>query len=204
MSEKDPKLPPSASTPSLSSSGLPVSDRSLERVLGAVAQAIEGCSTVARMIHAVTKMIHDEVTEQGKLSMARHEMAIKMLGRMRVELATLTDQFRTLITSNEIQLGATVEAKDALARTREKLEEAAKDMQDVTGQHALLLSDAADEEGHAPKAVRVFAVKVTNFVWPFAMRTGKGALLWGLKLLAGSAALGGVAKLLHAALAGIL
>jgi len=144
------------------------------------------------MIHAVTKMIHDEVTREGKLSMSRHEMAIKMLGKTRVELATLTDQFRTLITSNSIQLGATVEAKQALDRTREKIETAAKD---ITDQHELMRVE--DEEGDAPKSVRVFVVKVTNFVWPVAVRGGKAAALWGVKLLAGSTALAGLAKILH-------
>lgn len=194
VSEKDEKLPPLESTSSLSSSGLPASDRSLERVLGAIDKTIQSFT-------AVVRMVYEEVTSQGKLNLARHEMAIKLLGKMRVELATLTDQLRTLVTSNDIQLGATVEAKDALDRTREKLEEAAKDMQDATGQHALMASEA-DEDGNAPKAVRVFAVKTANFLWPVAMRTGKEALLWGVKLLAGSTALAGLAKILHDVIAG--
>ena len=164
----------------------------MERVLGAVAAAIEGCSTVARMIHQVTKAIHDEVTSQGKLSMARHEMAIKMLGKMRVELATLTDQLSSVVTSNNIQLGATVEARDALVRTREKIEEAAKD---ITDSHELMRAEGEGEAGNAPKSVRVFVVKVTNFVWPVAVRGGKAAALWGVKLLAGSTALAGLAKI---------
>ena len=190
MSEKDPKLPPLESSSSLSASGLPASDRSLERVLGAVAAAIEGCSTVARMIHQVTKAIHDEVTSQGRISMARHEMVFKMLGKTRVELATLTDQLSSVVTSNSIQLGATVEAKNALVRTREKLEEAAQDIQEATGQHALQMAEA---EGDAPK----WSHRALNFVWPSAVRTGKAAALWGVKLLAGSTALGGIAKIIH-------
>ena len=144
---------------------------------------------------AVAKMIYDEVSSQGKLNMARHEMAIKLLGKMRVELATLTDQLRTLVTSNSIQLGATVEARDALTRTREKLEEAAQDMQDATGQHALQMAEA---EGDAPK----WSHRALNFVWPAAVRTGKAAAVWGLKLLAGSTVLGGIAKIIHDLLAG--
>jgi len=190
VSEKDPKLPPLESSSSLSASGLPASDRSLERVLGAVAAAIEGCSTVARMIHQVTKAIHDEVTSQGRISMARHEMVFKMLGKTRVELATLTDQLSSVVTSNSIQLGATVEAKNALVRTREKLEEAAQDIQEATGQHALQMAEA---EGDAPK----WSHRALNFVWPSAVRTGKAAALWGVKLLAGSTALGGIAKIIH-------
>jgi len=190
VSDENKKLPPLEPTFSLSSSGLPPADQSLERVLGAIAKTIESFTTVA-------KMIHDEVTSQGKLNMARHEMAIKMLGKMRVELATLTDQLRDLLTSNKIQLGATVEARDALTKTREKLEEA---VEDITGQHDLM--QAEDEEGNAPRAVRVFVVKVTNFVWPVAVRTGKAAALWGVKLLAGSAALGALGKILHDLLSG--
>jgi hypothetical protein len=192
------KLPPLESTSSLSSSGLPPADRSLERVLGAVAAAIEGCSTVARMIHQVTKAIHDEVTSQGKLSMARHEMVFKMLGKMRVELATLTDQLNSVVTSNNIQLGATITARDALVRTREKIEEAAKD---ITDSHELMRAE--DAAGDAPKAVRVFVVKVTNFMWPVAVRGGKAAAIWGVKLVGGFTALGGIAKILHDLLAGL-
>jgi len=190
------KLPPLEPTSSLSSSELPPADRSLTRILGAIDKTIQSFTTVA-------KMIHDEVTSQGKLNMARHEMAIKLLGKMRVELATLTDQLRSLVTSNDIQLGATVEARDALVRTREKLEEAAQDMQDATGQHALMVAAAEDEEGHAPKAVRVFVVKVTNFMWPVAVRGGKAAAIWGVKLVGGFTALGGIAKILHDLLVGL-
>jgi len=190
VSDENEKLTPLESISPPSASGLPASDRSLERVLGAIDKTIQSFTAVA-------KMIHDEVTSQGKLNMARHEMAIKLLGKMRLELAVLTDQLRDLLTSNSIQLGATVEARDALVRTREKLEEAAKDM---TGQHALLLAE--DEEGDAPKAVRVFAVKLTNFVWPVAVRGGKAAAIWGVKLLAGSAALGGIAKIVIDMIAG--
>jgi hypothetical protein len=182
------KLPPLESTSSLSSSGLPPADRSLERVLGAIDKTIKS-------FESVVKMVHDEVTSQGKLNMARHEMAVKLLGKMRVELATLTDQLSTLLTSNQIQLGATVEAKDALVRTREKLEEAAQDMQEATGQHALQMAEA---EGDAPK----WSHRALNFVWPAAVRTGKAAAVWGLKLLAGSTVLGGIAKIIHDLLAG--
>ena len=184
------KLPPLESTSSLSSSGLPPADRSLERVLGAIDKTIKS-------FESVVKMVHDEVTSQGKLNMARHEMAVKLLGKMRLELAVLTDQLRDLLTSNNIQLGATVEARDALVRTREKLEEAAKDM---SGQHELIRAE--DEKGDAPRAVRVFVVRLTNFVWPVAVRGGKAALLWGVKLLAGSAALGGIAKIVLDSLTG--
>ena len=179
MSEKDPKLSPLEPSSSLSASGLPASDRSLERVLGAIAKTIESFTTVA-------KMIHDEVTSQGKLNMARHEMAVRLLGKMRVELATLTDQLRDLLTSNKIQLGATVEARDALIRTREKLEEA---VEDITGQHEMMQA----EEGDAPK----WSHRALNFVWPAAVRTGKAAAVWGVKLLAGSTVLGGIAKIIH-------
>ena len=150
-------------------------------MLGAIAKTIESFTSVA-------KMIHDEVTSQGKLNMARHEMAVKLLGKMRVELATLTDQLRDLLTSNKIQLGATVEARDALARTREKLEEA---VEDITGQNELMRAE--DEEGDAPK----WSHRALNFVWPAAVRTGKAAAVWGVKLLAGSTVLGGIAKIIH-------
>jgi hypothetical protein len=185
------KLPPLEPTSSLSSSELPPADRSLTRILGAIDKTIQSFTTVA-------KMIHDEVTSQGKLNLARHEMAIKMLGKMRVELAVLTDQLRALITSNDIQLGATITARDALTRTREKLEEA---VEDITGQHELMRAE--DEEGNAPKAVRVFVVKVTNFMWPVAVRGGKAAAIWGVKLVGGFTALGGLAKILHDLLVGL-
>jgi hypothetical protein len=158
VSDENKKLPPLEPLSSLSASGLPASDRSLERVLGAIAKTIESFTSVA-------KMIHDEVTSQGKMNMARHEMAVKLLGKMRVELATLTDQLSTL-------------------------EEAAQDMQDATGQHAL---QVAAEEGDAPK----WSHRALNFVWPTAVRGGKAAALWGVKLLAGSTALGGLAKIIH-------
>jgi len=182
------KTSPSDPRSSLPASGLPSSDRSLERVLGAIDKTIKS-------FESVVKMVHDEVTSQGALNMARHEMAVKLLGKMRVELATLTDQLSTLLTSNQIQLGATVEAKDALVRTREKLEEAAQDMQEATGQHALQMAEA---EGDAPK----WTHKALDFVWPSAVRTGKAAALWGVKLLAGSTALGGIAKIIHDLIAG--
>ncbi len=188
MSDKNEKFPLPEPTSSLSSSGLPASDRSLERVLGAIDKTIQSFT-------AVVKMVYDEVSSQGKLNLARHEMAIKLLGKMRVELATLTDQLRDLLTSNSIQLGATVEARDALVRTREKLEEAAQDMQDATGKQALMV---AAEEGDAPK----WSHRALNFIWPVAVRGGKAAALWGLKLLAGSAVLGGIAKILHDLIAG--
>jgi len=190
VSDENKKLTPLEPVSPQSESGLPSSDRSLERVLGAIDKTIQSFTAVA-------KMIHDEVTSQGKLNLARHEMAIKLLGKMRLELAVLTDQLRDLLTSNSIQLGATVEARDALVRTREKLEEAAKDM---TGQHELMRAE--DEAGDAPRAVRIFVVKLTNFVWPVAVRGGKAALLWGVKLLAGSAALGGIAKIVMDMIAG--
>jgi len=196
VSDEHKKLTPLEPISPQSESGLPSSDRSLERVLGAIDKTIQSFTAVA-------KMIHDEVASQGKLNMARHEMAIKLLGKMRLELAVLTDQLRDLLTSNSIQLGATVEARDALVRTREKLEEAAQDMQDATGQHALMVAAAEDEEGHAPKAVRVFVVKVTNFMWPVAVRGGKAAAIWGVKLVGGFTALGGIAKILHDLLAGL-
>ena len=164
-------------------------------MLGAIDKTIKS-------FESVVKMVHDEVTSQGalnmahrELSVAQHAMNVKLLGKMRVELATLTDQLSTLLTSNQIQLGATVEAKDALVRTREKLEEAAQDMQEATGQHALQMAEA---EGDAPK----WTHKALNFVWPSAVRTGKAAALWGVKLLAGSTALGGLAKIIHDLLAG--
>jgi hypothetical protein len=179
------KLPPLEPTSSLSASGLPASDRSLERVLGAIDKTI-------RSFESVIQMVYTEVTSQGKLNMARHEMAMKLLGKMRVELATLADQLRDLLTSNNIQLGATVEARDALVRTREKLEEAAKD---ITDSHELMLA----EEGDAPK----WSHRALNFVWPAAVRTGKAAAVWGLKLLAGSTVLGGIAKIIHDLLASV-
>jgi len=190
VNDENKKLTPLEPISPQSESGLPSSDRSLERVLGAIDKTIKS-------FESVVKMVHDEVTSQGKLNMARHEMAVKLLGKMRLELAVLTDQLRDLLTSNNIQLGATVEARDALVRTREKLEEAAKDM---SGQHELIRAE--DEKGDAPRAVRVFVVRLTNFVWPVAVRGGKAALLWGVKLLAGSAALGGIAKIVLDSLTG--
>jgi hypothetical protein len=139
-----------------------------------------------KSFESVVHMVYTEVTSQGKLSMARHEMAVKLLGTMRVELAVLTDQLRDLLTSNNIQLGATVEARDALVRTREKLEEA---VEDITGQHETMQA----EEGDAPK----WSHRALNFVWPAAVRTGKAAAVWGVKLLAGSTVLGGIAKIIH-------
>ena len=168
----------------MSSSGLPSSDRSLERVLGAIDKTIKSFESVVHMVYT-------EVTSQGKLSMARHEMAVKLLGKMRVELAVLTDQLRDLLTSNNIQLGATVEARDALVRTREKLEEA---VEDITGQHEMMQA----EEGDAPK----WSHRALNFVWPAAVRTGEAAAVWGLKLLAGSTVLGGSAKIIHDVITG--
>lgn len=186
MSVKDDKTDSFPSTLSpLSSSGLPASDRSLERVLGAIEQAIRSFTQVANAIHS-------EVTKQGTLNMARHEMAIKVLGKMRIELATLADQLRTLVTGQGISLGATVESRQALDRTREKLEVAVKDL---TGSHAL--QQIEDEEGAAPPAIRKLAVQAANFIWPSAVRGGKAAIFWGLKLVMGSTVLAGIAKLLH-------
>jgi hypothetical protein len=153
----------------------------LERVLGAIDKTIKSFTTVVQMVYS-------EVTTQSKLSMARHEMAIKLLGKMRIDLVELADQIRSLLTSNNIQLGATVEARDALDRTREKLEIAAKR---ITGQHELMRAE--DEEGAAPK----WTHKFLNFMWPAAVRTGKAAALWGLKLLAGSTVIGALGKIIH-------
>jgi hypothetical protein len=188
VDEKDhPKLSPQEPSSSLSASGLPASDRSLERVLGAIDKTI-------RSFESVIQMVYTEVTSQGKLNMARHEMAMKLLGKMRVELATLADQLRDLLTSNDIQLGATITARDALVRTREKIEEAAKD---ITDSHELMRAE--NEEGDAPK----WSHRALNFVWPAAVRTGKAAAVWGLKLLAGSTVLGGIAKIIHDLLASV-
>jgi len=184
VSEDRKKPPESGLSSSLSSSGLPSTDRSLERVLGAIDRTIQTVTNVM-------KMVHDEVTSQGRLNMARHEMVIKTLGKMRLELATLTDQLRTLIQGHDITVGATVEAKNALVSTRERLEKAAKD---ITGAHAL--QAAEDEEGHAPRSVRIFVVKVTNWLWPVAVRTGRDGVRYAIKLISGLSALGGVAKLL--------
>jgi hypothetical protein len=201
VSEKDQKPSPSERSSQLSASGLPSSDRSLELVLSAINNTIRSFESVIKMLHdevtIVTKAIHSEVTSQGQLNMARHELAVRLLGKIRVELATLTDQLRDLLTSNKIQLGATVEAKDALERTREKLEGAAKEM---TGQHALL--QAEDEEGKAPLVIRRMAVKLTNFVWPVAVRSGKDALRWGFKLATGSVTIGALGKIIHMLLTG--
>lgn len=188
--EKDKKLRPleveeSGTTSSLSSAGLPSSDRSLERILGAIDQTIKSFTSVE-------KMVYEEVRTQGKLSSARHEMLMQLVGKMRVELAVLTDQLGTFITGSSIQLGATVEAKNALDRTREKLESA---VQDLSGQHEKY--DPTDDKGEAPRVVQAIAVKVTNFVWPSAVRTGKAAMLYGFKLVAGSVTLGAVGKLCH-------
>jgi len=195
VSEKDPKLTPQEPSSSLPSSGLPASDRSLERVLGALDKTLKSFETVLSMVYG-------EVTSQGKLNMARHEMAVKLLGKIRVELATLTDQLRNLLTSNNIQLGATVEARDALVRTRDKLEDAAKKMHDATGQQALLKPE--DEEGKAPLAVRQAVVKLANFAWPIAVRSGKDAVVWGVKLVTGFISLGGLGKIIHMLLTGHL
>lgn len=202
MSEKDRKLPPLEPSSSLSSSGLPSTDRSLERLLGAIDKTIRASTTVVQMVY-------EEIVEQGRLSTSRHSLtndaiskmhlaqvkrhdtAISLLGKMRLELATLTDQISTLAQSHSIQLGATNESKAALDRTREKLEAAA---QDITGAHELM----QDEEGHAPK----WSHRALNFAWPLAVRTGKGAIVWGLKLLASSAAVGGIAKIIHDAIVG--
>jgi hypothetical protein len=156
VSDKESKPPPLEASSSLSASGLPSTDQSLERVLGAIGKTIESFTVVA-------KMIYSEVTKQGHLNMQRHEMAVKLLGKMRLELASLADQLNTLSASQNIHLGATVEARQALDRTREKLEAAADDMKEVTGQHQLL--NPEDEEGKAPRPLRVLAVWVTNFGW---------------------------------------
>ena len=191
--EKDDKKLTPLEPSSLSSSGLPPTDRSLERVLGAI-------DTTIKSFESVVHMVYTEITSQGKLNLARHEMAIKLLGKMRVELAVLTDQLRDLLTSNKIQLGATVEARDALTRTRERLEEA---VEDITGQHATMHAEdvTGGEEGSAPKSVRQFSAKagvaIANFVWPRAVRSGKQAMWWGVKLVAGSVSLGGIAKIAH-------
>jgi hypothetical protein len=157
----------------------------LERLLGAIDKTIQASTTVVQMVY-------EEIVSQGKLNLARHEMAIKMLGKMRVELATLTDHLRTLVQGHGIQISASIEARDALMRTGEKLERVTKE---VTGKFETMRAE--DEEGDAPRSVRVFAVQLTNFLWPTAVRTGKGALLYGIKLLSGFGTLGGLMKIIH-------
>lgn len=215
MSDENKKDPRPESSSSLSPSGLPSTDQSLERVLGAIAKTISSFEAVAKMIYA-------EIIEQGKLSSTRHELtseaiaklkleqaqrhdaALKMLGKMRLELASLTDQLSTLVKTHSLQLGISTEAKAALDRTRENLERTRENLEDavedITGSHPLLSPE--DEEGHAPRAVRVFLVKAANFVWPAAVRGGKAAAVWTLKLIASSAAVGGVAKIVHDVLVG--
>lgn len=207
MSDKE---KPTQSDPpsSLSSSGLPSTDRSLERVLGAIDKTIRSFEVVVRTVYeeireerALTERRHQMTSDmlvKARMEHAqRHKAAVELLGKMRLELATLTDQLSSLLKSHDIQLGATVEARAALDRTREKLEDA---VEDITGAHDLMRPE--DEEGAAPKSVRVFVVKVTNFVWPVAARGGKAAALWGLKLLTGSTALAGIAKIIHDLLVG--
>lgn len=180
----------------------------MERVLGAIDKTIRSFETVVKSVYeelreerSLAEKRHNltnEALAKARLEHAqRHKIALELLGKMRLELATLTDQLSTLLKSHDLHLGATTEAREALARTQEQLEDA---IEDITGQHALY--DPAAEEGAAPRSVRVFAVKATNFIWPVAMRGGKAAAMWGVKILTGSTVLAGLAKIIHDLLAG--
>jgi hypothetical protein len=96
----------------------------------------------------------------------------KQVNAAYLAVLTLTDTIRSLITSQSIETGAIVDAKNALNATRENLERAVADVERHKGE--IFPEDAG---GPAPHIVRVWVIKLTNIAWPYAVKFGVSLLL---------------------------
>jgi hypothetical protein len=188
VSEKDEKRSPRDPSSSLSSSGLPSTDRSLERLLGAIAKGLDG---LVQGNLRIAKGQEDLV--QGNLELRQafadlQKVIYKHTSRTEnriTDLQTAVDEFiqrvEAVVEHQKTATGATVDARRALDKSKTALDEFVKEH---TGKIKLLRPE--DEEGAAPLVVRQIVVRVTNFVWPTAVRRGPDAIRWGFTIISGS------------------
>lgn len=173
MSDK--KAPPS---PQSSSGSLP-SDPLLERLLGGIAKALDGLVDGNLELRKAFAELHKFIT----LHASRTENRISDL---QVGIDTFVARIEAVVEHQKTITGVTVDAKRALDDSRRTFDKAVEE----TGKHRLL---EAEQEGAAP----ALAHKALNFIWPTAMRRGKDAIVWGVKLVAGSVSIGAIAKIIH-------
>lgn len=205
--QHEPLLEPLRPSASGLSSGSLHSDPSLERLLGAIAKGLDG---LVLGNGAIAKGMGDLAQGNAELRRAFGDLQkfIMQSGRrsetritdLQTAVSTFVDRVEAVVTAQKLVVGTTVDARKALDASRRSVDKMVKD---ITGQHDLEAIMAADraaqiEAAHAsPKIIREYLVKAADFAWPHAMRTGRDAVLWGAKLVAGTTSIAGITKIIH-------
>jgi len=170
---KDPSSP--SSTQSLQSDPL------LERLLGGIARALDGLVEGNQELRRAFADLQKSVT----LHFSHHETRMSDL---QVAVDTLIQRVEAVVEHQKSVVGATVDAKNELKASKRALDDSKEILTEAvkkaTG--SLEVYRPENEDGAAPLFVRQIAVKLTNFVWPVAVRRGPDAIRWGFALISGS------------------
>lgn len=148
-------------------------DQSLVRAFGALENALIDLTKISQTTYNSQRALVRQMSDL----LHSNDHTKEKLSALYLAVISLTENLRTLAAADNTAVGATVEAKNALIATQEKLEETVKE---ITGQHRLYPEDMP---GDAPRGIRVLVVKITNYAWPFIVKY----ILWLITLLASGA-----------------
>lgn len=187
VAEKNaPQLPPS-------SSGSSPSDPLLERLLGGIEKGLNGLvlgmDTLVQGNHELKQAFGDLL----KQITQHHSRTENRVADLQVAVDTFVQRVEAVIEHTKTITGATVDAKRVLDESKKSFDRAIEQ----SGKHTAL---DPHEYPLAPK----WSHRALDFIWPEAVRQGKSAVTWGVKLVAGSGTLAAVAKLIHMAITGHL
>jgi hypothetical protein len=206
-----------SSSPSSSPSLLP--DQLLERLLTGIAKGLDG------LVEGNTKIVENlDSLVKGNTEIAKVQSALlrdnqelrQAFGDLRKAVfqhhsrteSRITDQqialdqfilrVEAVIDHQKIAAGVAYSQRQVLDRSKASLDTAVAVVKEATDRIQTLRGEhPEDSDGEAPLFVRRFAVRVTNFVWPVAVRRGPEAVKWGFKLITGSVTIGALAKIIH-------
>lgn len=147
------------SPPSSHSSSAPLQpDPSLERLLGAIAKALDGLVAGNFELRQAFADLRKIVAQSSTRTEGR-------IAELQVAVDTFVLRIEAVVEHQKTVTGSTVDARRALEKSQESFDKAVKD---VTGTFSLTRPEEA--HGEAPLVVRRFVVRATNFFWPLVIK----------------------------------
>lgn len=165
-------------------------DQSLERLLGAIAKALDG-------LVAGNFELRQAFGDLRKVVSQHHSRTESRLTDLQVAVDQFVIRVEAVIEHQKITAGAAFSAKQVLDKSKVSLDQAVADVREATGRMRFERPESA--EGAAPANVREWAaaagVAIANFVWPLAVR--QGTKLTRVLYVLGSTAFFGFVKIVY-------
>lgn len=153
------------------SSGSLQPDQSLERLLGAIAKALDG------LVEGNFEL-RQAFGDLRKIVSQHHSRTDSRLTDIQIAVDQFVARVEMVIEHQKVSAGAAFSAKQVLDKSKTALDQAVSDVRKATAM--MRVERPEDAEGDAPANVREWSAKagvaIANFIWPRVIRNGTRAI----------------------------